>query len=301
MSPPLSAEVDNVRILKRPNNRSLGVSTYGDPDGFPVLAFHGVPGTRLMFRPAAKIAASLGLRVIAPDRPGFGLSSPQTGRHLKDWLPELGAILDVYKIDRFALLGISGGSPFATVAAARFGRRVAALCLFGPMGPVADMAPPALSWYQRHFFLGLAKIPSAMHVLSAAAIQLFRLSPPLAYNIFLKMLPRCDRTIMRTPKLRNLVIEDVRESIIHGGAGICSDVRIYSQPWEIDYAKITAPTVLWQGLDDTIVPVPAAMRLGELIPRCTVERIPGAGHFWIYDHIELVLTRLRDMAQRAPT
>ena len=93
-----------VREIGRSNGRVLGVCEYGDPEGFPVLAFHGIPGTRLMFRPTHEIARRLGLRIIAPDRPGFGCSTPQPQRTLQDWPPDVDAILNAYEIDRFSLV-----------------------------------------------------------------------------------------------------------------------------------------------------------------------------------------------------
>ena len=75
--------------LKRADGRQLGYAEYGDPTGHPVFAFHGVPGARYMFRPTAGPAIRHGLRIIAPDRPGYGLSEPQPGRQLADWLDDM--------------------------------------------------------------------------------------------------------------------------------------------------------------------------------------------------------------------
>ncbi len=285
-----------VQELQRPRGRLLGFNIYGDPEGFPVLAFHGVPGTRLMFRTTDDIATRLGLCIIAPDRPGFGRSTAQPDRRLQDWLPDVEAILSACHIGRFALIGVSGGSPFATATAEHFGNRVAAMVLFGPMGPVAEMKPDEFSWMDRNIFIRLLQTQLCLRASLSSANTCFMSSPKFAYNVFLMFLPPCDRKIMRQPRLKERVLEDVTESLAQGGEGMRSDLRIYGKPWQVDYKKITAPTVLWQGLDDNIVPIIAALRLGELIPNCAVHRLPGAGHFWIYDHIELVLTTLRTMA-----
>ena len=287
---------DSTQQLNRPDNRRLGFTTYGHPNGLPVLAFHGIPGTRLMFRPTEEVAARLGLRIIAADRPGFGCSTPQPGRQLRDWLAEVEAIREACQVDRFAVIGISGGAPFATATAAHFGKCVAAMALLGPMGPVAEMAPGELSWLERNIFLRLPWSQVSLRAALTPANMFFVLSPQLAYNMFLQFLPACDREIMSQPWLKAQVIEDVGESLAQGGEGMRADLRIFSQPWNVDYGQITAPTVLWQGANDSIVPIPAALRLGELIPDCTVHLLPEAGHFWIYDHIELVLQTLHDMA-----
>ena len=286
-----------VREIGRNNGRVLGVSEYGDPQGFPVLAFHGIPGTRLMFRPTDEIARRLGLRIIAPDRPGFGCSTPQRGRTLQDWLPEVEAVLAAYGIDRFSLIGVSGGSPFATATAAHYGDRVAAKILIGPMGPIADLKGQVeTSRLARAFFLGVPNVPGLLRGTLMPANALFRLSPSLKYEIFLAALPAADRKILRQPGRKGMVIEDVRESLKQDGDGMRTDLRIFSRPWNVDYAAIRARSVLWQGLGDTIVPVEVALGLGELIPECRIERIPNAGHFWIYDNIESVLSELRQLS-----
>ena len=65
------------RFLDLPDGRRLGYTEFGDPLGIPLFAFHGTPGSRFMFRLVHEPARRLGLRIIAPDRPGFGLSDYQ--------------------------------------------------------------------------------------------------------------------------------------------------------------------------------------------------------------------------------
>ena len=70
----------------------IGYADVGDPDGPPVVYFHGNPGSRLeVDLPASRRAAEqLGFRLLAPDRPGMGLSSFRTftlrGVPAADWL-----------------------------------------------------------------------------------------------------------------------------------------------------------------------------------------------------------------------
>jgi pimeloyl-ACP methyl ester carboxylesterase len=80
--------------------------------GKPVVFFQGTPSSRLFHRPDESIALSLGARIIAIDRSGFGLSDFQPGRMLLDWPHDVVALADALKIDRFAVVGISGGGPF---------------------------------------------------------------------------------------------------------------------------------------------------------------------------------------------
>jgi pimeloyl-ACP methyl ester carboxylesterase len=130
--------------------------------------------------------------------------------------------------------------------------------------------------------------------LSALGNGMFRLAPAFYYDMFVRSLPQSDRAIMREPRLKRNVIEDVQESLRQGGDGARSDLRIFSQAWNVDFDAILAPAVLWQGLADKIVPIEAALRLGELIPNCTSHRIPHAGHFWVYQNFEIIFRTLRE-------
>ena len=93
-----------------PDGRLLGYAVYGDPSGLPVLGLHGTPGSRLMFRMAHPVAQGLGIRLISPERPGFGISTYQPGRTLASYALDIADFADALAIERFAVAG-------------RFGRR----------------------------------------------------------------------------------------------------------------------------------------------------------------------------------
>ena len=154
------------RVISLPDGRLMGYAEYGDPQGVPVVGFHGTPGSRLMFRVADGAARELGIRLIAPERPGFGISSYQRGRTLADHSRDVGLLADQLGIERFAIAGVSGGGPYATACAALFPERVTGLALVSPVGPVVGEE-------------GAPRIGAAHHVV-------FRLSPripPLLWPI----------------------------------------------------------------------------------------------------------------------
>ncbi|MFN2241868.1 MAG: alpha/beta fold hydrolase, partial [Anaerolineae bacterium] len=72
------------QVILLSSGRRLGFAEYGDPEGEPVLYFHGAPSSRLL-HPDEEITRSLGARLIILERPGFGLSDFQPGRRLLDW------------------------------------------------------------------------------------------------------------------------------------------------------------------------------------------------------------------------
>ncbi len=89
-----------------PDRRKLAYAEYGKPDGYPVMYFHGTPSSRL--EPAVigdETWARLGLRVIAPDRPGMGGSDFQPRRGFSDWPKDVLALADTLGLGQFAGLG----------------------------------------------------------------------------------------------------------------------------------------------------------------------------------------------------
>ena len=67
-------------LIALPDGRSLAYAEFGDPDGRPVLFFHGTPGYRLNPWTTDAELRSLGVRLIALDRPGVGRSTRRRDR-----------------------------------------------------------------------------------------------------------------------------------------------------------------------------------------------------------------------------
>ena len=101
-----------------PDGRRVACAEYGDPGGLPVLALHGTPGSRLMFALADRAARERCIRLIAPERPGYGLSDYRHSESLAHIAEDLSAVADAYELGRFAVIGVSGGGPYAVAAAA---------------------------------------------------------------------------------------------------------------------------------------------------------------------------------------
>lgn len=288
--------------LRLRDGRVFGLATYGDPSGTPVLALHGAPASRRMFDVADEIARARGLHLYCPDRPGYGLSPADEQPSLARRAEQLEAILDHLGLERIALCAVSGGAPYAVALASRLGQRVTAMALVSPMGPIADMERAgcskaatlarSVSRGKRWFFMELPKRRAVVSAGAKIAAQGFFVAPKLFVRLFASLLSGADRKILSRPQYKASLIRMTREALRQGIVGGLADLEIYSRPWKVDFAAVSAPTVLWQGTDDRIVPVEAALWLNAKMPNCTLELIEGAGHFWIYENADAVLARL---------
>lgn len=121
-------------MIRLEDERTLAFYEFGDPTGPPVFVFHGGVGSRgfgLLFEAAA---IDLGVRVIAPDRPGYGRSDPQPDRSLLHWPDDVSALADALALDAFGMLAVSGGGPWAAACAYALPDWLTALTLFSAMG-----------------------------------------------------------------------------------------------------------------------------------------------------------------------
>jgi pimeloyl-ACP methyl ester carboxylesterase len=281
--------------LELADGRHVGYAVYGDPAGVPVLALHGAPACRLMFAIADAPARRLGLRLIAPDRPGYGLTPMDAAPSLTKRAGWLHDFADAFGLGRFGILGISGGAPYSVALAARLGSRIVGLALVSPMGPVADYAATPqsahdpIAFWQRRFFLHLAKRTWLTEPFGSLGSRLFCASPDTFSGWVPRLAGAADASILSQTYVRERMIPMTVEAFRQGALGATSDLEIFSQPWGVDYGKVVAPSMLWQGTADTVVPPVAAYHLAGLLPRCRLNRIEGAGHFWVFNHVDAVL------------
>jgi len=277
-----------LRILTLPDGRRVACAEYGDPGGLPVLALHGTPGSRLMFALADRAARERGVRLIAPERPGYGLSDYRHSESLAQIAEDLSAVADLYEVERFAVIGVSGGGPYAVAAAAAMPDRISLLALVAPIGEVADVQL-RLSRFQRLLFRRLARRPWASRLFfGRLRLMVFR-SPDTAYRWLMRRVRAADRELLARSGVRISLQAAMGEGLRPGVEGVAQDLRLCCSPWRLRFADIDVPTILWQGSDDPVVPPEAAYALARALPNCRLDVIPAAGHYWVFSRFGLIL------------
>jgi len=278
--------------LRLPDGRTLAWREYGDPAGTAMIMLHGSPGSRLMFRPADEPARRLGLRLICPDRAGIGRSSPHAERTLASHAAEIEALADRLGLGRFVLFGVSGGAPYATVAAERLRERLKLLVLVSPMGPVADMRDVPIHPGHRRFFLQLGQMPALARPIARVAAAAFLWKPGHFHRRFAALIGEPDRTTLLRPAIVAHVEGDIRECLRQGVDGALRDLTLFGRPWGVAPEQITTPAIVWQGTADSVVPQAVSFALARRLANAELVTVDGAGHFWIYDNVEPVLARI---------
>lgn len=288
----MSREAD-ARVLRLPDGRRLGFAEYGAPDGRPLLFFHGTPGARLMARFAHPDALRHRVRIVAPERPGYGLSDVQPGRTIGHWPDDVAALADSLGLERFALAGVSGGAPYVAACAHRMPQRVRVAGIVSGVGPLDDpVVAAALSAAQRRTLAVLGQAPRAMRSLAALPAGLVRRFPLRALELIAPLQPPSDRAILARPEVRAALVDDLRQALRQGGRAVLDDLMLFGQPWGFRLEDIAVPVELWHGEADAQVPVAVGRRVAHRLPWCRGRFIAEAAHLWLFEHCEEVLTTL---------
>ncbi|HEY8277513.1 MAG TPA: alpha/beta hydrolase [Methyloceanibacter sp.] len=282
----------HARIYRCADGRKLGYAEFGDPDGAPVIALHGTPGSRLMFALADREARERNLRIIAPERPGYGLSESKDFPTLQDASADVAGLADFLQLKEFALLGVSGGGPFAVAVAAAKPERIKLLALISPVGPITEVADRISAWH-RHLFTELALSPFVCGSFFWGLKALLAVAPDVAYSGLKHHASHADRELLAQGQVRASLYAAIKEGLYHGVDGAVQDLQLYCRPWGLALHTTAVPAIVWQGSDDTIVPAEAAYYLARTLPQCRLDVRHGDGHYWVFGQFGMVLDAVK--------
>lgn len=233
-----------------------------------------------------KAAERAGVRVLAIDRPGVGLSSFASGRRLLDWPDDVSALADQLGVDRFSVVGFSGGGPFALACACKIPGRLAGCGIVsGPTEP--GVLAFLVSRVMPHLLMPLAH--RRFHDRSQAQRSLVRLA---------RRWPAADRTSLDRAQVREALAASLVEAFRQGTKGSVQDAKLLGAPWGFSPEDIAFPQLrLWHGeLDQQISAAQARVNVARL-PRCEATYFPNDAHVsTLVNHAEDVVRRLTGAA-----
>ena len=121
-------------IIQLSDGKNLCFAEYGKPDGIPVFLFHGNPGVRFSWRLYPDYPYLDNIRIIAPDRPGYGKTDYKKNA-LEKWPGDILELTEYLGITKFHLFAPSGGGPYALACAWKIPEKIISVGLFGSVGP----------------------------------------------------------------------------------------------------------------------------------------------------------------------
>jgi pimeloyl-ACP methyl ester carboxylesterase len=270
--------------VRRTDGRVLRVQDSDATELPAVFVLHGTPGSRVMHDGVLAIAADAGVRLLCYDRPGCGGSTPQPGRIIADGAGDVAAIADELGIDRFAVVGASGGGSYALACAALLPDRVVAAATLTSLAP---FDAPGLDW-----FAGMAEINVQQFTLAAAGREAVQplleqmaegfkaVDPAQFVQMYGPGFPPPDRAILDTT-VASYILGPTVEGLAPGVEGFVEDELAVVAPWGVDLAGVLVPVALWQGEQDQLIPPGHARWLADAIPGAELQLYPDEGHLSI--------------------
>ncbi len=285
------------KTIQLSDGRTLAYLDIGDPEGRPVFYFHGGLGSRLEGLLFDELNQQLGIRMIAPDRPGFGLSDFQEDRTYLDWPDDVRELADQLGIDRFAVLGWSSGGPHAAAVAHGIPQRLAVVAIVAGEGPYAsDDFPQSVltgatfsgSKVNKLFIWSANHCPWLMRTLfTMARILIFKDPAGFGEGFFGSEVSAKDKQLFTRREYRAGMVEALRQ----GAEGWTREYTIERLDWPFKLEDIHAPTVLvFHGEEDTGLDPRISEYVSMRIPSCDEPTIyPSEGHSVVYYRYEEII------------
>jgi pimeloyl-ACP methyl ester carboxylesterase len=278
------AGASDTQTVRAPDGRTLAFAEWGDLDGFPVFSLHGTPGSRFLRHYDESAYAEVGARVITYDRPGYGGSDRSRGRQAVDCVTDVAAIADKLGVERFAVIGGSGGGPHSLAVAARMPERVTrATCTVG----VVPFDTPDFDWLEGMDPLNVKEIGWVLEGEDVLARELEREAAETLERVAADpskllgddwQLSEADRAELARTERHEVIRQGFNEAFRRGVWGWVDDDLCLTRPWGFDVAEIRVPTRLVYGLTDVLVPRRHGEWLARNVPNAEVVVEEHGGH-----------------------
>jgi len=259
--------------LRLPTGRLLAYDEHGAVDGTPIFYFHGSPSTRLEWHlfGSDALARKLKVRIIVPDRPGLGRSDFQPGRRISDWPADVIALADRLALARFAILGYSGGGPYAAACALKIPER---LTRVGIVSGTAPFNEPGLTAGINPTNLRFMQLARTKPWLSRQTLRLMglivRFTPRRFIEGAIASLPVPDQAVLARSDFRQGFIAMIREALLAGPRGAQRDTALMVSPWDFRLQDIRSAVYLWHGVEDANAPLAMGRFMAAAIPNSQV-------------------------------
>jgi pimeloyl-ACP methyl ester carboxylesterase len=237
------------------DGRTITFSSAGPRDGFPVVYCHGAIGSPRWRTPELEaLTERVGIRYLVVNRPGFGGSDPHPGRTVADFAADVGELMDRLGHDRFSVVGVSAGAPYALACGWALAERLTALAAVSPLGPPGRMGGAS----------------------------------GLRYRVALWPFG----TVVVGPLLAGLCLRGLRLRDHTSPAAMIDDYVVCRRGWGFDPEEVRAPVTVWHARGDRLVPLAHTLSLAAAIPGCLTRVDPSGGHFFYSRRIIEIVSAL---------
>lgn len=289
-----------VRTVRTSTGARLSYATYGDPDGKPLVFFHGTPGSRLLGDLLDEAARKAGVQVVAPDRPGYGDSDPpsefsdsNSPSEFSDTDPPsefsdpdspseydlsvagllTTTLADSVGAEQVAVAGFSGGGAYALAAAATAPERVRSVdVVSGVVPPKFVSDPPTVT---RVLSRGARTTPT---LLSWGFRAQAALAGVLPQGMVADQYTTESSPVEISEQVEQLVAADFKEAFAESATGTVTDFGLFSTPWNVEVESVPCPVRFWHGDADANAPIEGTRGLTAALPQADLTTFDAHGH-----------------------
>lgn len=279
-----------------PDGRILGYAEYGPSTGRPLMWFHGFPSSRLEGTGLLdSILFKLNLRAICPDRPGFGLSMFQTNRKITDWPADVSALAAHLHLSRFAVIGGSGGGPYALACARHLPKEMVSVVGVLAGAPPWEAGRHLMPWWSRWSNTAAVYAPRVSRwfydmIIWASKKLLDTRSATVRIDSYLERTPSKSREILSLEERRQALLAILFEAFAQGSTAMVQELLLLSQHWGIKYEDITHDKIIIaHGAKDINAPIEMIQYLVNRLPQCEFMVFDECSHWNMHEHLEEML------------
>ncbi len=278
------------------DGRKLEVREYGDPRGHPAFFFHGLIGSHHQASYVAGEAKRTGLRIIAPNRPGVGISEFTLRTSPLDAVADVEDLARALGLDDFSVIGISGGTPYALAVLHRLRDRVRTVTVISGMGPMGMRSALTGMELRRRAFLEIGtRFPRlALRAFQKAAAG-FQESPEGLLDRLIRTWSAADQKVFTRKDVYDLFLRDLHQVFTegNGAVGLSHELSMYRyRGFPLADLPREKRITLWHGLEDVIVPPAMTWKMVRSLPNSEAHFVPG-GHFMAVEMAPAIIARLR--------
>ena len=210
----------------------------------------------------------------------------------RTWPQDVLAIADAYGLEKFAVVGRSGGGPHALACAALLPERITRAAVLVGLAP---HGADGLDWFDGMAHSNVLEFTAAANgyedivAHTKAVAEAVRANPASLIARLQAELPDPDRRVVADHGIRSMLIETYAEALRTSDYGWIDDALAFCSPWGFDPATVTVPVLLWHGASDVFSPASHARWLADRIPSAAVVVQAGAAHFGALDVLPDIL------------
>jgi pimeloyl-ACP methyl ester carboxylesterase len=263
------------------DDRQIGFAEFGDPQGRAIFWLHGTPGARRQIPMDARVyAEQRQIRLIGIDRPGIGSSTPYQYDTAFAFAEDLRTIADTLGVDKFEVIGLSGGGPYALACAAAMPDRVVAAGVLGGVAPVrgADAIGGGVSTLVTVAAQVIEVAGAPIRLAASGLIRLIRPVAEPALYAYARISPEADRRLLVRPEFKAMFLDDLLNGSRKQLAAPFADIVVFARDWGFRLDEVKVPVRWWHGDRDHIVPFEHGQHVVSRLPDAELSHVPGESH-----------------------